>query len=108
MIDPATALRQARLAAGLTQADLAGRAGTSQATLSAYESGRKQPSVDTLGRLLAAAGSRLAVVRAGSSILEPTPADHARVARTLGDVLALADALPVRHARELRFPRLVP
>jgi len=46
----------ARRRAGLTQQVLAHRAGTSQAAVSAYESGRRSPSVDTLCRLVAAAG----------------------------------------------------
>jgi transcriptional regulator with XRE-family HTH domain len=49
-------IRIARRKAGLTQAVLAARAGTSQAAVSVYESGRRSPSVDTLSRLLAAAG----------------------------------------------------
>jgi len=60
-MEAARALRDARLKAGLTQTALAARAATSQATLSAYESGRKEPSVETLARLLAATGSRLMV-----------------------------------------------
>lgn len=49
-------IRMARREAGLSQQQLASRAGTSQAAVSAYESGRRSPSVDTLCRLLAAAG----------------------------------------------------
>jgi transcriptional regulator with XRE-family HTH domain len=49
-------IRMARREAGLSQHQLATRAGTSQAAVSAYESGRRSPSVDTLCRLLAAAG----------------------------------------------------
>jgi transcriptional regulator with XRE-family HTH domain len=49
-------IRMARREAGLSQQQLAARAGTSQAAVSAYESGRRSPSVDTLCRLLAAAG----------------------------------------------------
>lgn len=52
-------IRIARRRAGLTQVELARRAGTSQAAVSAYESGRRSPSVDTLCRILAAAGSEL-------------------------------------------------
>jgi len=52
-------LRQARLAAGLTQADLAVRAGTSQAAVARYEAGDVSPSVSTLERLLRAAGAQL-------------------------------------------------
>lgn len=54
-------LRTARRAAGLTQAQLARLAGTSQATLSTYERGRQAPSLKTVGRLLAAAGFDLAL-----------------------------------------------
>ena len=49
-------IRMARREAGLTQQALATRAATSQAAISAYESGRRSPSVDTLCRILAAAG----------------------------------------------------
>ena len=49
-------IRMARREAGLTQQVLAKRAGTSQAAMSAYESGRRSPSVDTLCRILSAAG----------------------------------------------------
>lgn len=44
-------IRMARRQAGLTQTELASRAGTSQAAVSAYESGRRSPSVDTLVRI---------------------------------------------------------
>ena len=47
-----------RVQAGLTQQELAERAGTSRPTLSAYEHGRKAPGVDTYERILAAAGYR--------------------------------------------------
>lgn len=53
-------LRSARRRAGLTQAELARRAGTSRTTVSAYEAGRKSPSTATMERLLQAAGARLA------------------------------------------------
>lgn len=49
-------IRIARRQSGLTQKMLAERAGTSQAAVSAYESARRSPSVDTLCRLLGAAG----------------------------------------------------
>lgn len=48
-----------RKQAGLTQADLAIRSGTSQATLSRYEAGDAVPTIATLERLLAAAGATL-------------------------------------------------
>jgi transcriptional regulator with XRE-family HTH domain len=55
-------LEHARLQAGLTQAELAHRAGTSRPTLSAYENQRKAPTTDTASRILGAAGYEFAVV----------------------------------------------
>ncbi|RFU21248.1 helix-turn-helix domain-containing protein [Geodermatophilus marinus] len=49
-------LREARARAGITQADLAARAGTTQSVVSAYESGRREPTVPVLLRLIAATG----------------------------------------------------
>lgn len=105
-MDTGSTLRHARKRAGLTQAELASCAGTSQATLSAYESGSKQPSVATLSRLLAATGARLAVEDASVPLNEPSRAELARAGETLAEVIALAEALPVRHERTLRYPRL--
>lgn len=105
-MDVAASLRGARRRAGLTQAELARRAGTSQATISAYEHGRKAPSVETLGRLLAAAGARLAAVPASTVVVRPSKARLRRAGRALVDVMLLAEALPTRHEPELRFPPL--
>jgi hypothetical protein len=57
-MDVAEQIVGARKAAGLTQAALAASAGTSQPAVSAYERGRRSPSVATLDRLLAACGVR--------------------------------------------------
>ena len=102
------ALRDTRSDAGFTQADLARMADTSQAAVSAYESGSKQPSVDTLERLLSAAGARLVVDRGRQSVVVPSERRHRRSGRSLVDVLALAELLPTRHSSELDFPRLGP
>ncbi len=45
-------IRSARHAAGITQVELAARAGTTQPAVAAYESGAKRPSLATLSRLL--------------------------------------------------------
>jgi uncharacterized protein len=45
------ALQRARLAAGLTQAELAARAGTTQSAIARLESGAVMPTVETLCRL---------------------------------------------------------
>ncbi len=105
-MDVAQALRTARRRAGLSQHDLAARAGTSQATVSAYENGRKQPTVETFHRLLAAASSRLVVEPAERPVVQVPDAQLARAGRTLVEVLDLAAALPTRHRPDLRFPRL--
>ena len=52
-------LRAARKAAGLTQAELGRRAGVTQSVISAYEAGRREPSVATLSRLVDATGATL-------------------------------------------------
>lgn len=59
MPDPATLLRDARRAAGLTQAQLAARAGTTQSAIARLESGRTSPTVANLDRVLRAAGRQL-------------------------------------------------
>ena len=59
-MEPGELLGLVRDSAGLTQAELARRAGTSRPTLSAYEHGRKSPTVATFARLLSEAGWELA------------------------------------------------
>lgn len=58
----ATLVAHARRASGLTQAEVARRAGTSRPTLSAYEGGSRNPTLDTLERVLAANGQHLVAV----------------------------------------------
>lgn len=54
-------IRLARAQAGLSQAELARRAGTSQPHVAAYEAGYREPTFPTLLRLLGAAGAGLDV-----------------------------------------------
>jgi transcriptional regulator with XRE-family HTH domain len=103
-MDAAATLRRARIDAGLSQAALAERTGTSQATISAYESGRKQPTVLTLSRLLAAAGWRLTAEPGPPPVREWSAAELRAAGRELADVLDLAAALPVRHERTIDVP----
>ncbi len=100
-----TLIQQARADAGLSQRALAERAGTSQATLSAYERGRKDPSASTLARLLAATGSKLAT-QPKTAVFVPSARLLEERGRVLGQVLGLADGLPVRHRATLRYPVL--
>lgn len=47
---------QARARAGLTQAELARRAGTTQSAIARWESGKVSPKVETLDRIVRACG----------------------------------------------------
>ena len=57
----ARAVIAARKRAGLTQAELARRMGTTQPAVTRMESGRIQPSLRTLRRLAEATGSKLTI-----------------------------------------------
>ncbi|MCL1593775.1 MAG: helix-turn-helix domain-containing protein [Actinomycetia bacterium] len=54
-------LRLARDKVGMTQVELATVAGVSQQSISAYETGRKEPTLPTLQRLLRAAGLEMRI-----------------------------------------------
>ena len=60
-MDAGKIIAQARDEAGLTQAQLAQAAGTSQSAIAAYESGAKSPSVRTLNKVVRACGLGIAV-----------------------------------------------
>jgi hypothetical protein len=64
-------LRQARLGARLSQTEVARRAHVAQSVISAYESGRREPSVSTLERLVRATGHRLVLDLERSSDYSP-------------------------------------
>ncbi|HEY5261713.1 MAG TPA: helix-turn-helix transcriptional regulator [Solirubrobacteraceae bacterium] len=71
----AALIKDARRAAGITQARLADQAGTAQPAVAAYESGARTPTVTTLARLLDACEHDLelqarARVRRGAASLE--------------------------------------
>lgn len=78
-------ITSARRTAGLTQAELARRSRTSRTTLSAYEHGRKSPSLETAARILAVAGHEL----------DARPRVHFRRHRTRrARVVSVPDVLP--------------
>ncbi len=94
-------IRIARRQSGLTQQMLAKRAGTSQAAVSAYESGRRSPSVDTLCRLLGAAGYEVR--------MRLTPPDTHAPSLAAAEALLSSDQLEVQGERErmrLERPRV--
>lgn len=90
------AIRFGRLRAGLTQQELARRAGISQPSLARIESGRVVPRLDTAARVLRECGMRL----------EPMPLGGQGVDRsTIRRMLALSPrqrlALAAKEARNL-------
>ena len=103
-MDAAILLRRARSRSHLTLRELASLAGTSHATLSAYETGRKVPTVATLDRIVRAAGLEI------MGDLEPSVGGVDRTARgrELIDVLELAAMFPARHEPELHAPLFGP
>lgn len=103
-MDAATTIRRLRQRSGLSLRALARRAGTSHATLSAYESGRKVPSVDTLDRIARAAGFDLDVA------LEPRldAEELADRGDELAAVLDLAEQFPARHRGQMTYPKFGP
>jgi transcriptional regulator with XRE-family HTH domain len=88
MIDAAALVREARRRQGISQAQLALRAGTSQHAVSLIERGLRQPSLDTLDRLLLVTGHRLG----GGLEVMATEEDPIHLAagqrQTVGDRLA--------------------
>ena len=105
-MDASSTLRRCRLAAGLTLRSLAETAGTSHATLAAYESGRAVPRVDTLDRILRAAGYASDIELARRA--DATDAQREAKGQELLQALELAAMFPARHSRRLRYPRFLP
>jgi transcriptional regulator with XRE-family HTH domain len=93
-------LRQARRGAGLSLRELAVLAGTSHATLSAYEQGRKMPSAATFLRIIEASNFDLEFG------LSPRIryADGMARGDELAAVLVLAGEFPVSAAATLDLP----
>ena len=76
-------VREIRLAAGLTQAELAARSGVAQPNIAAYEAGRRRPSSAMLARL-----------RAVARVLP-----HEALAAHRAEVLAIAARHGIEHVR---------
>jgi transcriptional regulator with XRE-family HTH domain len=99
MSDPSgTLVKLARLRSGLSQRELAAKAGTSQPTLAAYETARKVPSLKTLMRILEAAGFDLRFR------LEPTD-PHDDVIRAYEQRLPTAVVTKIREDDRRRVTR---
>ena len=82
--DAGALLAGVRREAGLTQAELARRAKTSQAMVARYETGTASPTVRTLARLLRAAGHELELSGPATSPQVPSNALAAALLRAPG------------------------
>lgn len=94
-------IAQVREATGFSQTELAGRTGIDRSVLSAYQHGRRQPSVAALARIAEAGGMELDLVPSHGAAADE------RAARVLAQVLDLAEALPYRARDELTYPPLI-
>jgi transcriptional regulator with XRE-family HTH domain len=97
----ATLIAEIASSSGLTQAELARRAGLDRSVLSAYAHGRRQPSVAALGRIADGAGLKLETVPSTDGPV----IEHA--GRVLSQVLDLAGSLPYRPRPTLEYPPLI-
>lgn len=93
-------IHQARRESGLSQAELARRAGMPRSVLNAYERHNRQPGVDALARIAQAAGLEVRMGRPADRI------DLARAGQILLQVLDLAEAFPSRRRGALVYPSL--
>jgi transcriptional regulator with XRE-family HTH domain len=85
---------------GLTQAELARRAGIPRSVLNAYLRGHREPGAEALQRIAAAAGFALRPRRRRPAV------DPERAGEILVQVLGLAEALPFRPGAEMQYPPL--
>src|SRR5215471_4348397 len=101
LVRAGTLLHQARKQAGLSQVELAARAGLTQSVISAYESGQRQPSIPALARLIRAAGFELTLgLRRQAGRLDRLSGPMGRrVRRHRRDLIAAAAARGVRNLR---------
>ncbi|MCV2488237.1 helix-turn-helix domain-containing protein [Geodermatophilus sp. YIM 151500] len=95
-------LREARSRAGMTQAELAARADTTQSVVSAYESGHRQPSLPVLLRLIAATGHALEGGLVATKRGQPVPLAGTlgrRVRRHRREIVGIAERYGARNVR---------
>jgi transcriptional regulator with XRE-family HTH domain len=97
----ASMVDQIRRRSGLSQAELARRAGLPRSVLNVYLHGRREPSAEALRRIAAAGRFDLKLVE------RKPPVDPERASKILVQVLELAEALPFRPRAEMQFPPLI-
>lgn len=96
----ASLIEEIQRRSGLSQAQLARRAGLPRSVVNVYRHGRREPSADVLARLAAAGNLELGLTR------RKPPVDVERAGEILVQVLELAETLPFRPRPELSYPRL--
>jgi transcriptional regulator with XRE-family HTH domain len=99
--DVGALVREARTAAGLSQAALAARIDTTQSVVSRWERGSDEPRLTTLARILAACERRLVLVA------EPDDVDRAQIRQQLALSPAERLASVVNLSRALASARRV-
>lgn len=99
-MSPAALIADVLDRSGLSQAELARRAGLPRSVLNAYLKGSREPGADALLRIAAAGGVRLGVEE------RKPPVDPERASKILNQVLGLAEALPYRPRAEMAYPPL--
>ncbi|HEX7059571.1 MAG TPA: helix-turn-helix transcriptional regulator [Solirubrobacterales bacterium] len=97
---PASLVEQIRRSSGLSQAELARRAGLPRSVLNVYLRGHREPGTEALLRIAAAGGIDLRLARRRPLV------DADQAAERLVQVLELAEALPYRPRERLGYPRL--
>ena len=91
-------LAEARRRSGLSQAELARRAGMPRSVLNAYERGRREPGVDALVRVLHASGYGLRLAPREQEV------EDLYLGTVLSDAIGLAESLPTRRRGALSPP----
>ena len=104
---PDLLIRDARRAAGLTQAELAARLGISQSAIAKLEREGSNPTVETLDRVLRATGHRLQLIAPawGRPIDEPGPSIDVDLVRRHLELTPAERVAGLEHARRLRTTR---
>jgi transcriptional regulator with XRE-family HTH domain len=100
MAAPSTLIAEVLDRSGLSQAELARRAGLPRSVLNAYLRGQREPGSDALLRIAAAGG-----VEVGLEKRRP-PVDPRRAGTIFNQVVGLAEALPYRPRAEMAYPPL--
>src|SRR5262245_38521449 len=99
--DGASVIRDARHRAGMSQAELARRAGVAQPVISAYENGRREPGLRMLTKLIEASGHELVidVVATSSARRLPETVTGRRLRRHRRSIIAAAERRGATNVR---------